>query len=498
MLQHLGYLMALVFLAVGCFAQPANITAIRVIGSLPDGSTVLPAEEITAVMQAKVGSPYDEEQLSRDAEAIQSLYERKGYPLARVVGYEHLPDGTLVVRIAEGKISAIRVVGNRRTRAASLLRYLSIRPGQIYALPVVQRERERLGKLRFLKEVQIAPEPADEVGQVVLRVSVEELNTTQVAAAVGYASGRGLLGYLEFSDLNLFGGGQQIQAQWQRGTYLYEGAPEDGDQRQAYLVRYYDPAFATTGIILAFSAYHLDTLIRPTFSQSVITLRSFERRQGYTVGVGYQWRDRWQTLLTLRSDRVDYDDAPANLLSLGQKAANRGRVFAPGLQVRYDTRDNPQDPRTGAVVLASWESAQRGGGGDFSFDRVTIDARSYWPARGGSTLATRLMMGTSRGDLPLSENFWLGGFDLRGYEFDAFRGEQMVLFTTEWRVPLLEGVQGAVFVDVGDAWTRSEGLRLNVGGGFGLRFLTPFGTIRLDVAAGKQKVFTYMTLGQSF
>jgi outer membrane protein insertion porin family len=100
--------------------------------------------------------------------------------------------------------------------------------------------------------------------------------------------------------------------------------------------------------------------------------------------------------------------------------------------------------------------------------------------------------------LPLSESFWLGGFDLRGYEFDEFRGDRMVLFSGEMRFPVLEGIQGVVFLDAGDAWRKGESVQLNVGGGVGVRFFTPFGAIRLDLAAGKRRVFTYVTLGQPF
>jgi len=479
-------------------AQVQTVTDIRFEGSRDDGSLVLPVEQLLAVMQTRVGSPLDEEQLRRDAEAIQKLYEQRGYPLARVVGFDQQPDGTLVVRIAEGRIRGVQVTGNRRTRASTILRNLQVREGDIYSLPKVQQERARLGKLPFLKDVQIAPEPADDLGQVLLNVKVDEVNTTQFAAAVGYTSRRGLLGFLQFSDLNLFGGGQSLQLQWQRGTFFYEGGPEEGEQRQAYLVRYTEPAFSQWGLIVGFTAYDLQSVLRPTFSQTDITLRTFERRRGYTLLLGKQWDDRLQVLATFRSDEVNYDDAPSYLLPLGQRLRNRGRVVAPGLRFVYDARDNQTNPKQGVLMAGSWETAQRGLGGDFAFDRVMLEARRYQPAPGESVVAVRAQAGFASRELPLSESFWLGGFDLRGYEFDEFRGNRMVLLSGEWRVPLLEGVQGVVFVDAGNAWQSGDSVTLNVGTGVGVRFLTPFGAIRLDVAAGKRRVFTYVTLGQSF
>ncbi|MCS6949612.1 MAG: BamA/TamA family outer membrane protein [bacterium] len=479
-------------------AQPPTVTAVRFEGSQPDGSTVLAADELLAVMKTQVGAPLNEQLLAQDAEAVQRLYEQRGYPLARVVGFEPQPDGTLVVKIAEGRIRAVRVTGNRRTRGSTILRNTQLRPGEIYSLPKMQRERERLGKLPFLREVQVAPEPADELGQVVVNISVKEMNTTQFAAAVGYTSRRGLLGFLEFSDTNLFGGGQEAQIQWQRGTFFYEGGPEEGEQRQAYLLQYTDPSLTDWGLIVGFTAYDLQSVLRPTFSETAVTIRTFERRKGYRLLLGKEWAERLRVFATLRSDEVNYDDAPSYLLSLGQKALNRGRVVAPGLRVQYDSRDDRFNPRKGIFTQGVWESAQSSWGGDFAFDRFTVDLRGYFPALREGAIALRALFGFASRNLPLSESFWLGGFDLRGYEFDQFRGDRMVLFSGELRLPLLEGVQGVAFVDVGDAWTRGNSVRLNAGAGIGLRFFSPFGAIRLDIAAGRQRVFTYVTLGQSF
>ncbi|GIV21404.1 MAG: hypothetical protein KatS3mg023_3155 [Armatimonadota bacterium] len=489
---------AVFVLATAALAQPQTVTAIRLYGSHADGSTVLPAEEILSVMQTRVGSAFDEERLRQDAEAIQKLYEQKGYPLARVVGLERQPDGTLVVRIAEGLIRGVRVTGNRRTRSSAILRNLQLRPGEIYSLPKLQRERERLGRLPYLKEVQVAPEPADELGQVLVNIIVDELNTAQLAAAVGYTSRRGWLGYVQFSDSNLLGGGQSLQLQWQRGTFFYDGGPEEGEQRQAYLLRYTDPYLTDWGLIVGIAAYNLQSVFRPSFSQTDVTLRTFEKRRGYTLLLGKQWSDRLQIMATFRNDEVDYDDAPPYLLSFGQKVLNRGRVVAPGVQLEYDSRDNRMDPRRGIFVSGGWESAQRSWGGDFAFDRATLDVRGYWRALQEGTLALRAVAGFATKDLPLSESFWLGGFDLRGYEFDEFRGDRMVLFSGEVRFPVLEGIQGVLFLDAGDAWKRGDSIRLNAGAGVGVRFFSPLGAIRLDIAAGRRKVFTYVTLGQSF
>ena len=113
----------------------------------------------------------------------------------------------------------------------------------------------------------------------------------------------------------------------------------------------------------------------------------------------------------------------------------------------------------------------------------------------------RLLGGTSTGDVPLSEQFFLGGFELlRGYEFFSVRGDKMALGSAEVRVPLGADTAGVLFVDAGNAWLPGQNVSasgLKVGGGVGLRFQSPLGPIRFDLAFGNRSR-TYISLGQSF
>jgi outer membrane translocation and assembly module TamA len=110
------------------------------------------------------------------------------------------------------------------------------------------------------------------------------------------------------------------------------------------------------------------------------------------------------------------------------------------------------------------------------------------------------MVGVTAGIVPLTEQFFLGGFDLmRGYDLYSLRGASMFLQTAELRVPISESVTGAFFVDYGGAslGRTIEGKDLKTGVGAGLRFATPFGPIRLDFALGR-RLQTYVSLGQNF
>jgi len=54
-----------------------------------------------------------------------------------------------------------------------------------------------------------------------------------------------------------------------------------------------------------------------------------------------------------------------------------------------------------------------------------------------------------------------------------------------------------LFVDIGDAWGPDTDFDLRSAIGLGLRFLSPIGPIRFDVAYG-DGVKTYVSLGQAY
>jgi outer membrane protein insertion porin family len=231
----------------------------------------------------------------------------------------------------------------------------------------------------------------------------------------------------------------------------------------------------------------------PVFYTDIETVRRYERRRGVTAYLGFDWRELFELRLRYRADRVDYDDAPEALLTPGLRAANKGRFEALSVQAIYDTREG-RFPRSGlyASVLA-----ERAVSGDFRFTRAIGEVRYYIPLRREQTLALRGVAGVASDDTPLSELFWMGGYDLlRGYAQDEFRGNRAVAGSAEYLFPVLEAVQAAVFVDVGALWSGSTELSdmpVRAGIGAGLRFASPIGLIRLDLAYGK-RAFVYLSL----
>ena len=130
-------------------------------------------------------------------------------------------------------------------------------------------------------------------------------------------------------------------------------------------------------------------------------------------------------------------------------------------------------PKAGTYHFVSIERGGGGMKGDFDYGRALADVRSVLRVSPATTLAMRLVGGsTFSGTLPRQREFTLGGFDgLRAHAFAAYRGNQMALAQGEYTISLWRlgpadwmdgGIDVMVFGDAGTAWS-SPGNNWNLG-----------------------------------
>ena len=149
----------------------------------------------------------------------------------------------------------------------------------------------------------------------------------------------------------------------------------------------------------------------------------------------------------------------------------------------------------------SWRASVSGGVesllSDTSFIQVGVAHKRIWPV-GAHRLLARAEVGATWVDdfrkLPPSLRYFAGGDrSLRGFDYEALGpldaednvigGEYLVLGSVEYEHHVRGPWRVAAFLDAGNAF--SDGDRdLEYGIGFGLRYATPVGLIRVDLAAG--------------
>lgn len=196
------------------------------------------------------------------------------------------------------------------------------------------------------------------------------------------------------------------------------------------------------------------------------------------------------------------------------KAQGRGLSLTLGPELQFDNADDATFPRLGTRVRVGsyFGSPYLGGQSDFAIYRGEL--QRYSPLGAGETVVTSLRAGVGRGELPWNHKFWAGGiYNLRGYPYQRFLGDQLLVGTLEYRRRLASdltlgwvsglGLTGAAFVDVGRAWESRLGTPfpqdLRAGGGAYLAVsLGSWNAGRLEVSYGTEGPYVGLAAGLPF
>ncbi len=189
-----------------------------------------------------------------------------------------------------------------------------------------------------------------------------------------------------------------------------------------------------------------------------------------------------------------------------------------------DHSDSLLDPRLG------WRAEGRivptyafGGSSNLPYVRAVSQGRVYYPldAQARMVVAGRLRLGTLIGaqasDVPGSDRYYAGGGgSVRGYGYQAIGpvstsdtplgGRSLLDSSVEGRWRYNDRIGIAAFVDAGNVsdslYPKFDNLR--VGAGVGIRYMTPAGPLRVDVATPLNPSSTdesfqiYISIGQAF
>ena len=222
-------------------------------------------------------------------------------------------------------------------------------------------------------------------------------------------------------------------------------------------------------------------------SERTDTSRSDEARLGVS-----QTSSRWGDWLETRFVSLTYDD-----FAVG-RTHGIARLLTPGASLSTARYDNPNRPRDGYRLHLEIRGTHESVGSDVSFVRVSGSGGWVRGVPWGGRLLARAEAGAMAVDdfdaLPPSQRFFTGGdTTVRGYEFASIGpvdasgtvvgGRLLAVGSIEYEHPIKDRWSGAVFADAGNAFdtgNRNEGLKVGVG--FGVRWQSPIGALRLDAA----------------
>ncbi len=174
--------------------------------------------------------------------------------------------------------------------------------------------------------------------------------------------------------------------------------------------------------------------------------------------------------------------------------------FAP--RVTFDSRDSQLYARKGWNTNASYQVYAEWMGSTISFERLNLDANTYWSLSDSEILAFRGVLLAGIGDVPFEGQSYLGGTDLRGYTNGKYRGDALWAVQSEWRHFPFERLGYVAFLgcaqvqDPEDGWSD---LLPSIGGG--LRYLMvpeESITVGIEYAWGREDRGIYFRIMEAF
>jgi len=192
-------------------------------------------------------------------------------------------------------------------------------------------------------------------------------------------------------------------------------------------------------------------------------------------------------------------------LGSGQVAGGDGsRTHGLGGLARWDTRDNNQASRSGALVDLELAGHPAWLGSSHPFTFAKLDVRGFVPL-GKGALAAQSLTELGFGTAPFTAMPELGGDDLlRGMYQGRFRDRCATAAQLELRHPIVWRFHGAAFAGAGQVASTPDGLTANsprwtAGGGLRFELDEDAHTrIRLDVGSGPDGTGFIINFGEAF
>ncbi|HEV3139720.1 MAG TPA: BamA/TamA family outer membrane protein [Vicinamibacterales bacterium] len=478
--------------------EPVKVAAIDFVGF-----DVIPPDHLAKMKSdapLKVGAPRDRQLVVAAHELALNELKDHGFPYAKVSTTED--DGTdgktatLTFTAEPGKVAhfgPVEIQGNRSVSDHVIERELTFKPGDLYRRSIVQDSQRRLYGMELFQFVNVEPlNPELQPTDVPMKVTVAEGNHQRVNFGVGYGTEEKARTDVEYHHVNFLGGARSA------GVHARYSSLDRGvrvDFNQPYFFR---PHFALSGegqdwytftpAYQSVVAGAKATLTHKTSEKSSwsVSMISEHDRSTVTPGVLANPAQR-NSLIALGLDPVT--------------GVQNGTLNALAFDMQRSTADNVLNAHRGYQIAFHAEQAGRVVPGSFAYDAVSADGRQYLPLGSDRLiLASRLQLGNIQPasadptKVPFGKKYFLGGAtSVRGwgrYELSPLSaglpigGNSMLALSEEIRAVISGNFGGVIFLDGGNVWADSWGIRfgeLRYAVGPGLRYQTPIGPIRFDI-----------------
>ena len=329
----------------------------------------------------------------------------------------------------------------------------------------------------------------DYFGYVDVRPDTEHAEGDQVPIAISLTPGKRSVYTAGFSFGTDSGAGVQLglERRWVNDRGHKFATHLDWAQRRKSLgAEYRIPAFAWAEGWYAFGANRREEesdVLRTRITELVASRTGMYR--GWNLGVAMHAR------------LEDFEIGGAQARDEGTLRTGESRLIYPAVSAQRVVSDDPMYPTRGFSLRGEFKLGASAIGSDVNFGQFLLDAKLIRSIGTRNRFLFRGQLGRTFTDdfdaLPPSLRFFAGGDrSIRGYGYQKVGprvlgvptgGENLLVGSAEYERMFSANWGAAVFVDAGNAFNEiNEGA--SVGAGLGLRWRSPVGMVRVDVAHG--------------
>ncbi|MGA2362699.1 MAG: POTRA domain-containing protein [Candidatus Aminicenantales bacterium] len=457
------------------------------------GAHLFRPEEVLKELVSVRGGPYFPPNVQRDAEIIETYYLNHGVRGTKISPRVE-PAGenlfALTFEIEEGSpvvIQNILITGNRLTRTSVIEKEIQVRKGAPADASLIQETKRRLERLGVFSDVR-TDEVLMEPGKENLVVTVQEGEANYAGVGLG------------FESRNAVPSAEPVQFR-PSGTAEYIRSNVLGRAAQLSLVGQYSDV-ERRAILSLNQPYLFGAALRPSLlgwiEKEDRTSFTFDRR-GVSFNLSRPLLPHLILIGALSWSRTDLSNLQIPESEIDIRLQHYSTTLV-SVSVALDKRDDSFNPEKGYFLSVVSELAKPLFGTESDYWKTFFKFQYFRPVMPQVNFSLLARVGLAQGEISVPERFFAGGSNsFRGESFDYLGpkdpvtlkpegGRALFLLNAEMRFPILPSfkeLSGGVFFDLGNVFGYIEDIRirdLEAALGLGIRYRTPLGPVRLELA----------------
>jgi len=361
-----------------------------------------------------------------------------------------------------------------------IARFLPFAAGEPYSTDMLIELRESLNNSQYFDEVAVTPQlnatqaaNSSATREVPVNIDLSMRPRRSWSTGIGVTTDIGPRVTLAHEDRYLNRSGHRLNSD-------IALSPLDQRGNLTYNIPLSEPSTESLSFSTGYVGQDNDTFIADTFKLGISYRSSVDP---------WFFGDDW-----LQNIFINYQNEKSEINDVKEQSD----LTITGINWTKTVADDPIYPTQGWRLFTQISGASNALFSDLSFVQIYGSAK-YITSFNTGRLLLRSELGTSIvggvEELPVSIRYFTGGDQsVRGYKYgslgakndagEVIGGKHLLTASIEYDFPVRPSWRGAVFYDAGNSFADYTRLSLNTGVGIGVRWQSPIGPIRADIAHG--------------